>query len=537
MRRIIVLFFTSSFICALNADINDNVNRYGVQNPNEDVKTCFNLFYGYNGIKPDTIEAVKMAKVLAKKKDPSGYFIIVEAYLKKGKSDNKNLEKSINYYKFAAENGNTKAQNALGNCYFYGKGVEKDTAIAANWYLKAAIQGDASAQRNLACYYYSLNNKNKAIEWIVKSAEQGYPPAQNNLGGFYDNGEGNLEEDKKKAIEWYQKAADQGNTDAQNNLAICYLYGTGVAKDKVKAIELYTKSANSGNLIAQKNLGDCYRKGNGVEQNRAIALEWYQKAAAQGDSISQIRVNEIESIVNDSIIRIRNTILYSANLSEVDNYIQEFSNSTYDTSLTQIDSVKRYYSQLKQDILNFSPKKFIQRYLTIRKRMPGIYAICDGDAITGLYNVLDVISKKILNDTELIEFYENICGINGISRDKAILRLSKFIGRNIWLQPDATYIQSNRDYPVTGKMKFVAINLKHYTRDSPITSFFQCYSKIPVPPYKGVGILAKITSFEKGTSVNGGPVIITNTIVNFTYSSQNSKQEDDCYSGELIFNE
>ena len=54
----------------------------------------------------------------------------------------------------AAEAGNRIAQNSLGDCYYYGKGVAKDYTDAVKWYRKAAEQEYAAAQNSLGwCYY------------------------------------------------------------------------------------------------------------------------------------------------------------------------------------------------------------------------------------------------------------------------------------------------------------------------------------------------------------------------------------------------
>ncbi|WP_163366756.1 tetratricopeptide repeat protein, partial [Klebsiella aerogenes] len=68
----------------------------------------------------------------------------------------------------------------------------------------------------------------KAVTWYTKAAEQGHADAQYNLAVSYDEGEG-VERDGSKAVFWYTKAANQGNRDAQNNLGVMYDEGDGVA--------------------------------------------------------------------------------------------------------------------------------------------------------------------------------------------------------------------------------------------------------------------------------------------------------------------
>ena len=53
----------------------------------------------------------------------------------------------------AAESGHIEAQHQLGHLYENGTGVEKDTAKAFEWWLKAAKQGERSSQSHVVyCY-------------------------------------------------------------------------------------------------------------------------------------------------------------------------------------------------------------------------------------------------------------------------------------------------------------------------------------------------------------------------------------------------
>ncbi|MCQ2214845.1 MAG: SEL1-like repeat protein [Bacteroidales bacterium] len=151
----------------------------------------------------------------------------------------------------AANEDSPEAQNALGNCYYKGNGVEQDYV--------------------------------KALEWYGKAAEHGQVRAQMHIGYCYGHGQG-VEQDYAKAVEWYVKAAEQDDASAQYYLAYSYGHGYGVEKDENKAFEWYSKAANQGLAIAQYELGHCYEHGKGVEQNYAKAVEWYTKAAEQGNS-------------------------------------------------------------------------------------------------------------------------------------------------------------------------------------------------------------------------------------------------------------
>lgn len=75
-----------------------------------------------------------------------------------------------------AEQGDAAAQYSLGNCYFYGFGVDKD--------------------------------QREAVKWLRKSAEQGYALAMNDLGHCYYSGAG-VERDQEEAERWWKKAAEK----------------------------------------------------------------------------------------------------------------------------------------------------------------------------------------------------------------------------------------------------------------------------------------------------------------------------------------
>ena len=164
--------------------------------------------------------------------------------------------KRMEYLKMSARQGYAEAQYQLGDCYYYGRGVE-DRAQAAQWYRKAADQGHAQAQYELGfCYYIGIGVKKdyvQAIQWFRRAAEQGHADAQYQLGDCYYGGLG-VKKDSAQAVQWYRKAADQGHAEAQYQLGYCYYYGCGVKKDEAQAVLWYRKAAQQGNTDAQCKL-------------------------------------------------------------------------------------------------------------------------------------------------------------------------------------------------------------------------------------------------------------------------------------------
>ena len=109
-----------------------------------------------------------------------------------------NYEKAMEYFQVAAEYGHIEAMYYIGDCYYWGRGVEQDYEQSIECYKKSATLGHSASQNVLAkCYYDGIG----------------------------------VEEDKSMAVKWYIKAAEQGVVDAQYILADCYYYGIGVNGD------------------------------------------------------------------------------------------------------------------------------------------------------------------------------------------------------------------------------------------------------------------------------------------------------------------
>ena len=80
-----------------------------------------------------------------------------------------------------AHAGDPGAENALGNRYLHGQGVKKDWKIAAAWYRKAALAGNALGAFNLA-FAYNFGegvpqNTHKAVYWWQQSAKDRHRPS------------------------------------------------------------------------------------------------------------------------------------------------------------------------------------------------------------------------------------------------------------------------------------------------------------------------------------------------------------------------
>jgi TPR repeat protein len=122
----------------------------------------------------------------------------------------------------AADGGDPLAQVYLGLAYYNGHGVEENDIVAFTWFWRAAEQGDAEGQYQLAYMYtYGFgipegepDPGGKAVEWFTRAAEQGHAEAQFNLGLLLLAGSG-VERDEETGLRWIETAAANGSEGAR----------------------------------------------------------------------------------------------------------------------------------------------------------------------------------------------------------------------------------------------------------------------------------------------------------------------------------
>ncbi len=184
-----------------------------------------------------------------------------------------------------AEQGNPKAQAAIGVMYDYGQGVPKDSAKAVEWYEQAAKQGISIIQHQLGQKYFQgdgiAQDYQKAAYWWQQAAESGLSESGYRLGYLYSRGWG-VDKNDTLAADWYRKVADQGHGLAQSSLGVMYALGQGVDSDLSAAARWFREAAERGVPEAQYNLGVLLEHGQGTSKNLDDAKHWYQVAAEQG---------------------------------------------------------------------------------------------------------------------------------------------------------------------------------------------------------------------------------------------------------------
>ncbi|WP_424244550.1 TPR repeat protein [Elusimicrobium posterum] len=124
-------------------------------------------------------------------------------------------------YKEAHENcqagakaGDSWSYVVLGNMYGRGLGVDKDLTKSAEFYKKAADKKNTTGMFNLATAYVNgdgvKQNSKTAIKLYKKAAKGGNYEGYYMIGKIYDEGKG-VKQDLKKALEYYTMAAEKEN--------------------------------------------------------------------------------------------------------------------------------------------------------------------------------------------------------------------------------------------------------------------------------------------------------------------------------------
>ncbi len=130
-------------------------------------------------------ESVEWLRKAAEQGDPKAQCALGVVCLKhyggaEGKAEaDKWFAKAIDGLREAAENGDPEAQTLLSGCYGEGNGVKQDQTLSLIWLRKAAEQGFARAQFGLALMYFAEDKDMKeADKWFRKAAENGESAAE-----------------------------------------------------------------------------------------------------------------------------------------------------------------------------------------------------------------------------------------------------------------------------------------------------------------------------------------------------------------------
>jgi TPR repeat protein len=197
--------------------------------------------------------------------------------------------------------GDVQVQLFLGKIYYSGEGVESDEQESLNWYRKAAEQGNSDGiARMVAIYLMGLGvPKNPVLEskWALVGATKGEAWAQCHVGRCYAAGWG-VPENYEEALKWLHLSARQNYAGAYVELGHLSFNGEGVKQNKPDAVRSWLRAAELGSWPTLQTLGGVYARGDGVRADYVEAYKWYSLAliACTGDKSDMLNELYKESI-------------------------------------------------------------------------------------------------------------------------------------------------------------------------------------------------------------------------------------------------
>jgi len=284
-------------------------------------------------------------------------------FLYNGKRRQSHLE-ACGLFEEASVRGSAEATAWLGNCYIFGRGVEKRDTVRGASLIQAAAQADDAAGLMFLGMLYEYGNgvrRNyaRAAEHYSKAASKGYAPAYARLGNLYLRGLGVPENiqtafelfnqgaqmgdplsqlrlgqlafngfvgprgeflrrqpsspNYEMALQLFSQAAAQGNRDAAFKAAQMHEHQLGGAWDPnkaeayFKAVAYYKKSARAGNPDAQLALGRLSEKRGPLGPIYSYA--WYNLAISQGNEMAGDYLGALRAKMTPDQLRQAETLL------------------------------------------------------------------------------------------------------------------------------------------------------------------------------------------------------------------------------------
>ena len=203
-------------------------------------------------------------------------------------------QKTFKALKILAEDINLRTGETcreLADCYFYGKGCERDINEAFMWYGIAADQfKDSYAEYRLGQIYY---NGTDEIAINTELGKYYSYAAYSHFVGEVENSDFFYALENNKNDMYYIDNVSADDAYKEYLIGRLYLKGFGVELDYGKAINSFLLSAENGYGHANYYIGNMWYYGLGFEKDYSEALTYYDKAAKQGDSYANYRLGKM----------------------------------------------------------------------------------------------------------------------------------------------------------------------------------------------------------------------------------------------------
>lgn len=156
--------------------------------------------------------------------------------------------RAIAQWRPLAQSGDADAQFNMGQAYKLGRGVQSDMSTAIDWYRKAAAQGHTRAEDNLGLLIFQQGDRAGAMPYLQKAATRGEPRAQYIVGTSLFNGD-LVGKDWVRAYALMTRAASSGLAQATTSLVQMDKYIPSADRQKGLALAAEMGSQQQANQL------------------------------------------------------------------------------------------------------------------------------------------------------------------------------------------------------------------------------------------------------------------------------------------------
>lgn len=191
-----------------------------------------------------------------------------------------------------AQAGQAESFYQAGVLYEQGQGTVADAQQAAQWYRKAAADGNLQAARQLAHLYIAgklpAQDAQEGFVYLQWAARGGDGPAQKELARLHHQGAGGAAKNEAASLFWCMYAALQQNEECINQVKQAQVKTPNLYEQAFKAFTASIQ-AQVGSGEAALELGKMYEEGI-LAPDMEEAARWYQAAAEQKIPQAQARL-------------------------------------------------------------------------------------------------------------------------------------------------------------------------------------------------------------------------------------------------------
>ncbi|MDR2387537.1 MAG: sel1 repeat family protein [Deltaproteobacteria bacterium] len=142
----------------------------------------------------------------------------------------------------------------MAEAYYLGNLVKQDLNKALELWPQAAENGHPLSQYRLAMFYRDGQvveaNLEESFKWLTKAAKLGYPEARFALGEAYESGQPYGEQNQVEAVGWYLKAVENRLAAAQLKVGNLHSTENGLEKNPELAFQYYQLATGQGEVSA-----------------------------------------------------------------------------------------------------------------------------------------------------------------------------------------------------------------------------------------------------------------------------------------------